>query len=175
MKDSVEPSNSRTYQSEQALPARAESEPSVPPSGPCELASLDGIGKEIQVKKGEKLLTVADLREYIHASQQAIVIQSVQSDVEPLTTTSCGPWIYKNKKNTWVHYTVKTNDVEVNNKILLQNLFTRGFPKQADSSKTSRTPVKRRSDETPISRFKKLVIDDEGNSSIEFTSSTKKN
>ena len=45
MKDSVEPSNSRTYQSEQALPARAESEPSVPPSGPCELASLDGIGK----------------------------------------------------------------------------------------------------------------------------------
>ena len=59
------------------------------------------------------------------------------------------------------------------NKILLQNLFTRGFPKQADSSKTSRTPVKRRSDETPISRFKKLVIDDEGNSSIEFTSSTK--
>ena len=54
MKDSVLPSNSRTYQSEQALPARAESEPSVPPSGPCELASLDGIGKEKQLKKGRK-------------------------------------------------------------------------------------------------------------------------
>lgn len=49
-------------------------------------------------------------------------------------------------------------------------MFARGFPKQADSSNTSRPPVKRRSEESPISPLKKLVIDDQGKSSVEYTS-----
>ena len=158
-KETSSPSTSETFQSEQGNPARAQSEPSVPPSGPCVLASMDGIGS-FKLKKGEKLLAMDDLREFIQTSQQAITIRHVQSDIESSTTSSNGPWAYKNKKNTWIHYTVTTNDVEVNNKILLQNLFTRGFPKQADTSKTSRAPVKRRSEETPISSFKRLVIDE---------------
>ena len=118
LKDSVKPSTSETFQSEQVNPARAQSEPSVPPSGPCVLASMDGIGS-FKLKKGEKLLAMDELRQFIQLSQQAITVRYVQSDIESSTTTSSGPWAYKNKKNTWVHYTVTINDVEVNNKLLL--------------------------------------------------------
>lgn len=97
MKDHLEPSTPRTSSSEQTSSARAEEEPSVPPSGPRERASLDGIGKQ-ELKKGEKLLTMEDLLPYVQSSPLAISISYVETDIEAPNTNYVGPWIYKNKK-----------------------------------------------------------------------------
>ena len=73
MKDTSSPSTSETTSPEQVYPAIARSEPSVPPSEPCMLASIDGNGMQ-KLKKGEKLLTMEDLRECIEASHQKVSI-----------------------------------------------------------------------------------------------------
>ena len=114
----------------------------------------------VKLKKGEKLLQMCDLREYIQNAQQSITILDVKPNDETSTTTSTGPWVYRNKKNTWVHYSTTTNDIEEQCKILLQNLFTRGFPKQGDTSKINKTPVKRKTEDTLLSPLKKLILND---------------
>ena len=114
----------------------------------------------VQLKKGEKLLRMCDLCKYIQTSQLPITKLNVETDVEPYTTTSTGPWVYRNKKNTWVHYSTTTDGIEEQCIILLQNLFTRGFPKQGEASKAKKTPVKRKPEDTLLSPLKKLILNE---------------
>lgn len=130
---------------------------------PSQIDSIESMSKPpiptsemLKLKKGEKLLTLADLNEYIQASNLDIRIQFVQSDVDSSTSISTGPWVYKNKKTTWIHYTISTNGIEESGKILLQNLFTRGFPKQSDNEKVSETPLKRKQKDIVSSPFKNM-------------------
>ena len=112
-----------------------------------------------ELRKGEKLLTMDTLFEYINECNYPIKILYVQSDIDN-TMSSTGPWIYKTTKNTFIHYSIVNDDTESHEKIMLQNLKQRGFPKQSVSSKTKGTPSKRKSSEVPISPFKKLNLDD---------------
>ena len=113
-----------------------------------------------QLKKGEKMLTMDQLYEYIHECPYPIRISYVMSDVDCNTKSTTGPWIYKALKSTTVHYSYSFNGNEVQDYILLQNLFKRGFPKQINSSKTKSISSKRKSCDVPVSPFKKLNIDE---------------
>ena len=70
-----------------------------------------GMDKPPQLKRGEKVLTLDDLRPYIQSSKLAISIRYVQSDIK---TSTISPWVYKNKKNVWVHYSINRNNSEEN-------------------------------------------------------------
>ena len=91
MKDQLEPSTPWLSLSEGAM-----EEPSVPPSRLDKLDSSPGMEKQ-GLKKGEKLLRMEDLNEFIRNSQQAIAIQYITTDVESCTKMPIGPWVYKNK------------------------------------------------------------------------------
>ena len=100
-----------------------------------EIMNEESIGVTRPLNKGEKILTMNDLFEHIHACPNSIKIRYVQSDVDDNPTTSTGPWIYRTVKNTTIFYSSMNNGIETHDKIMLQNLKSRGFPKQSDSTK----------------------------------------
>ena len=99
-----------------------------------EIMNEESISVTRPLNKGEKILTMNDLFEHNHACKNSIKIRYVQSDVDDNPTTSTGPWIYRTVKNTTIFYSSMNNGIETHDKIMLQNLKSRGFPKQSDST-----------------------------------------
>ena len=86
--------------------------------------------------KGQKLLTLAEISAYISKCSLNITLVKVETDVESSVNDLVGPWVYKNKKKTWVHYCID-NDIENTNKIRLDNILKRGFPEQYRKTSTN--------------------------------------
>ena len=66
----------------------------------------------------------------------------VETDVEDQLDNLTGPWIYKNMRNTWIHYVVKEDGKERTEKMLLQSLMKRGFSYKEKKPQTVVTPAK---------------------------------
>ena len=111
------------------------------------------------LKKGQKLVTLGQVKSFVDASPVPITIVEVESDVQGRVNTIIGPWIYKNMKNVSIHYNVVQDGVEKRNKILLQHLFKRGFGKSTTKEDAPTTPNKHKSTNSPlVSPMKKLNL-----------------
>ena len=74
--------------------------------------------------KGAKLLTLSQLTEIIEKSGRVIEIKGIETDLEGVTSNLSGPWIYRSKMKSYIHYIENGGD----KKLRLDSLLSRGFP-----------------------------------------------